>query len=329
MSRQATAARSGDLARRITHRREELGLTREEVAQRARMDVGYLDYLEHNPAASLGSGTWLRLARVLETTPASLAGGDVGRPPGPGRAGPHPVLESLTREQCEDHLVAGGVGRVVFSADRGPVALPVNFRLVDGRVVFRTQPTASPAITAGATVGFEVDRIDEAMSEGWSVLVSGRAQRVEDRTELDELALIGLESWAGGTRETVIRIEIDEVSGRAIRQQRRRTPPRVLHRQSDLLGCRGGGGGEASAASTDDLARLITRLRGVIGALSGYLPDPSDGAAWVHFETALSDLHGALIALEGVHGGSPASAPTHPSHAPLRSDDPPTSPATH
>ncbi|MHB1931157.1 MAG: helix-turn-helix domain-containing protein [Acidimicrobiales bacterium] len=218
MSGQATPARSGDLARRIAHRREELGLSREELARRAAMDVGYLDYLEHNPAAAPSSGRWFRLARALETTPASLAGGDVGRPPGPGRAGPQPMLGTLTRAQCEDYLAAGGIGRVVFSTDRRPVALPVNFRFVDRQVVFRTRPTASPAITAGAIVSFEVDRIDEAMSEGWSVLVSGRARRVEDRAKLDELALIGLEPWAGGTRETVIRIEIDEISGRAIRQ---------------------------------------------------------------------------------------------------------------
>lgn len=309
MSGQATAARSGDLARRITHRREELGLTREEVARRAGMDAGYLDYFEHSPAAALGRGTWLRLARVLETTPASLAGGDVGRPPGPGRAGPHPVLETLTPKQCEDHLVAGGVGRVVFSADRGPVAVPVNFRYVDGRVVFRTQPTASLAIANGAIVSFEVDRIDEAMSEGWSVLVSGRAQRVEDRTELEKLALAGIEPWPGGQREAVIRIEIDEVSGRAIRQQSTRTTPRALHRQGDLAG---GGGDRAATVSTDELAHLITRLRGIIGALSGYLSDPSDGAAWVEFDTALSHLHGALVALEGAHRWMPASPPAVP-----------------
>lgn len=303
MSGQATAARSGDLARRITHRREELGLTREEVARRAGMNAGYLDYFEHNPAAALGSGTWLRLAKVLETTPASLAGGDVGWPPGRGRAGPHPVLETLTREQCVAHRVAGGVGRVVFLADRGPVALPVNFRYVDGRVVSRTQPTASPAITAGAIVSFEVDRIDEATSEGWSVLVSGRAQRVEDRTELEKLASTGIEPWAGGQREAVIRIEIGEVSGRAIRQQPTRTPPRASRRQEELAGDRDGWGGSTATAGTDDVANPIAQLRGIVNALPMHRPHPSDGVAWVHFDTALADLHGALIALEGVHRG--------------------------
>lgn len=165
MNRRATG-HSGDLATRIAHRRAELGLTPEEVARRAGMDVGYLDYFEHNPSAVLSSGAWLRLARALETTPASLAGGDLGRRTGPGRAGPHPVLETLTRKQCEDRLVAGGVGSVIFSAQREPVALPVNFRFVDGRVVFRTQPTASPAVTAGAVLSFEVDHVEEAMSRG-------------------------------------------------------------------------------------------------------------------------------------------------------------------
>lgn len=207
--------RSGDLARRVLHRSEELSLTREEVARRAGMDPGYLDYLEHSPAAALSSGALLRLAAALETTPASLAGGDRGRPPGAGRAGSHPALETLTTAQCEAHLLAGGIGRVVFSADRGPVALPVNFAFAEHGIVFRTEASTSLALRDGSPVGFEVDHIDEAMSEGWSVLVSGHVERVEDPAQL---AAIRVEPWVGGTRETVIRIVIDDISGRFLNQ---------------------------------------------------------------------------------------------------------------
>lgn len=159
-------------------------------------------------------------------------------------------------------------------------------------------------------MSFEVDRIDEAMSEGWSVLVSGRAQRVEDRTEIEKLASVGIEPWAGGKREAVIRIEINEISGRAIRQQPTQTPRSELGRRGDLSE---GRGGRAATANTDDLAHLVTRLRVIVNALSLHLPDPSDGVAWVHFDTALSDLHGALIALGDVHEGS-ASGSTLLSH---------------
>ena len=212
-------AHVGDLARRAAHRREELGLTRDEVARRAGMDSGYLDYLEHSPTATLTPGGLLRLAAALETSPNFLAGGTVDRPPGPGRAGPRPRLEVLTREHCEAHLDKGGVGRVVFLAERGPIALPVNFRFVAGDIVFRTDATGSIAAAAGSTVSFEVDHVDEAMSEGWSVVVTGRARRVDDPSELEQLAQLGIEPWAGGGRETIIRIEPGEISGRNIRQE--------------------------------------------------------------------------------------------------------------
>lgn len=210
----------GDLARRVVHRREQLGLTRGEVARRAGMDSGYLDYLEHSADANVSAEALVRLAFALETTVSDLAGGNVDRPPGSGRAGPHPSLEVLSREQCEAHLAGGGIGRIVFLAERGPVALPVNFQFVDGDVVFRTDPTGSPATATGAPISFEVDHIDEATSEGWSVLITGHAARVDDPYQLERLAQLGIEPWAGEAgRDALIRIKTTEISGRNIRQQ--------------------------------------------------------------------------------------------------------------
>ena len=101
----------------------------------------------------------------------------------PAGAGPHPVLESLTAEQCQEHLAAGGIGRIVLSTGSGPVAFPVNFVFTGGAVILRT----SDAMTAkvSGVVAFEVDHIDEAMSEGWSVLVRGHARLIEDPEERD------------------------------------------------------------------------------------------------------------------------------------------------
>jgi nitroimidazol reductase NimA-like FMN-containing flavoprotein (pyridoxamine 5'-phosphate oxidase superfamily) len=212
------AARSGDLSRRVARRRQELGLTREEVARRAGMEPGYLDYLEHNVAA-LRTGQLLRLAAALETTVVHLRGGDVDRPPGPGRAGAHPHLDVLSREECEGYLAGGGIGHFVFLAPQGPIALPVNFRLLDGDVVFHTRAEGLLAAAAGSTVSFEVDQIDEAMREGWSVLITGRAELVDDPAELDRLAQLGVEPWPGGRREAVVRVETATISGRAIRQK--------------------------------------------------------------------------------------------------------------
>ena len=211
-------ARSGDLARRVAERRREIGLTREHVALRAGMQSGYLDYLEHSPNAALAPEALLRLAAALETTADFLTGGHVDRPPGPGRAGPHPHLDVLSREECELHLAGGGVGRFVFLAPQGPIALPVNFRFLDGDVLFRTRLRGTLAAAAGTTVSLEVDQIDEAMSEGWSVLVVGHARLVDDPTELGRAADLGIEPWPGGRREALIRIESEAISGRRIRQ---------------------------------------------------------------------------------------------------------------
>lgn len=224
--------RSGDLAHRVAHRRHELGLTFEEVARRAGMDPGYLDRLEHRSDIAITRGAFGRLAAALETTVGYLQGGEIDRPPGHGRAGAHPHLDILSTEECEAHLAGGGVGRFVFLAEQGPVALPVNFRVADGDVVFRTRSEGTLAAAAGTTVGFEVDHIDDAMSEGWSVLITGDARLIDDPTELDGLIDIDdIEPWPGGRREALMRIETIRISGRRIRQGRGEPAPRIPESQ--------------------------------------------------------------------------------------------------
>ena len=187
-------------------------------ARRAGVEPGYLDYFEHSPNASLSASALLRLAKALETTPQVLAGGDVARPPGTGRAGPDPRIEALDVDQCEAHLVPGGVGRIVFCDPAGPLALPVNFGWVNGRVVFRTSRATGSRVVDAGLVSFEVDHIDEAMSEGWSVIVTGHGYAVTDPEELEGLATLAIEPWAGGERDVYLRIDPSGISGRAIRQ---------------------------------------------------------------------------------------------------------------
>jgi nitroimidazol reductase NimA-like FMN-containing flavoprotein (pyridoxamine 5'-phosphate oxidase superfamily) len=209
--------RVGDLARRVTQRRTELGLSTEELAKRAGMDPWYLAYFEQSSDDSLPSSALSRLAVALDTTPIALEGGQAERPPGVGRAGPHPSLESLTSEQCEVHLAGGGVGRIILSTGSGPVAFPVNFVFADGAVIFRT----SDAMTANVSgiVAFEVDHIDEAMSGGWSVLVRGHAGPIEDPDERRAAADLDIEPWAGGKRPNLVRVAPFEMTGRVIVQR--------------------------------------------------------------------------------------------------------------
>ena len=77
-----TSQERGDLGQRATARRRQLGLSRAQVARRARMPEGYVRYIEEQPA-EVDSGSLWRLAAALETTPRQLLGTRplvVGRP---------------------------------------------------------------------------------------------------------------------------------------------------------------------------------------------------------------------------------------------------------
>jgi nitroimidazol reductase NimA-like FMN-containing flavoprotein (pyridoxamine 5'-phosphate oxidase superfamily) len=207
----------GDLGRRLALRRTQLGLTLKETATRAGVAPSYLRYLEEHPGAAPGTGVLLRLAGVLGTTVTELTGGNADLPPGLGRAARRPVFRELDPQECQTLLATHGVGRLAVSTDDGPLVLPINYSVVDGAIVFRTEPDSTPARASGHRVAFEVDRIDDAFSRGWSVLVRGDAQTVSDpeaARRLTERAYS--EPWAGGHRDLWMRIDPHGITGRRI-----------------------------------------------------------------------------------------------------------------
>ncbi|MCS0603111.1 pyridoxamine 5'-phosphate oxidase family protein [Streptomyces sp. LP11] len=215
--RPAPEAVLGDLGRRLAARRARLGLTRRETALRAGMAPSYLRYLEEHPGAAPRPAVLVTLAQVLRTTVTELSGGTVDLPPGPARAGSAPRLTELGPAECQALLGTHGVGRLGVTTDDGPVIVPVNYTIVNGAIVFRTARGATPALAAGARVAFEVDRVDDAFGQGWSVLVRGPAHHVTDPAEragYADRAHSG--AWAGGPREEWVRIQPRVVTGRRV-----------------------------------------------------------------------------------------------------------------
>ncbi|MFI0723538.1 helix-turn-helix domain-containing protein [Streptomyces sp. NPDC021224] len=207
----------GDIGRRLALRRRELGLSREQVAERAGIAPEYLRYVEERPFAAPGSTFLLRVAGALDTSVSRLHGADAGLPPGLGEAADAPRLTALDPDECRTLLSDHGIGRVAVTTDDGPAVLPVNYSVVDGAVVFRTERTAAPALAVGHRVAFEVDRADEALSEGWSVLVVGPASAVTDPGAVRGLgARTASAPWAGGGRLLWVRIEPERITGRRI-----------------------------------------------------------------------------------------------------------------
>jgi hypothetical protein len=151
-----------------------------------------------------------------------------GRPVDPGQGSGHPpgspVLEPLDEAECLRLISPGGLGRLVYSGRFDLTVLPVNYRVHEGSIVFRTaehSPTDEDLRTgiAGAEyrVAFEVDDVDLAVREGWSVLIQGSAHHVESEQERASVAAAGVEPWAGGDRQLFIRITPSRITGRRIR----------------------------------------------------------------------------------------------------------------
>jgi nitroimidazol reductase NimA-like FMN-containing flavoprotein (pyridoxamine 5'-phosphate oxidase superfamily) len=136
-----------------------------------------------------------------------------------------PMLEQLS-EQESLRLAAGAVvGRIGFTGRYGPVVLPVNFKLIDGAVVFRTdgESALDQDLRTGITdaeyrVAFEIDQIDESERTGWSVMVQGAAHYLEDQGERAAAAAAGIDPWAGGDKDVYISIRPAHITGRRIKR---------------------------------------------------------------------------------------------------------------
>jgi nitroimidazol reductase NimA-like FMN-containing flavoprotein (pyridoxamine 5'-phosphate oxidase superfamily) len=135
---------------------------------------------------------------------------------------PDRVIEELDEDTCLQLISRGGIGRIGYTGRFGLVMLPVNYVLHDGAVVFRTAehgPLDEDLRTgidgAEYKVAFEIDDIDLAGRQGWSVLIQGPAHHV---TAADRGAALnaGVEPWAPGDRELFVRITPTRITGRRI-----------------------------------------------------------------------------------------------------------------
>lgn len=128
-------------------------------------------------------------------------------------------FEILPREECLRLLAQHqrGVGRIAFDDGSGPVILPVNYAMVEDRIVLRTDPGSKlDAAHAAGVVAFEIDEIDHQAKSGWDVLVRGRADVVRSEAEQRSLTASGVRPWAGGDRSNWIMVWPTSITGRRL-----------------------------------------------------------------------------------------------------------------
>jgi len=205
----------GDLGRRVHHRRNELGLTRAEVADRSGLSAATVAYIEEQPAA-LDTETVLRLAYALDLPDTSLLGSDADVPARFGAR--RPSLDVLPEAECWRLLDDHGIGRIAFLTEEGdlPHVHPLNYTVRGRELAMRTREgSLLDAAIAGSSDGypasFEVDHIDDAQREGWSVLLRGLVRLTNADAEP-----AAAEPWAGGARAREVCLTPRIVTGRRI-----------------------------------------------------------------------------------------------------------------
>jgi hypothetical protein len=131
-----------------------------------------------------------------------------------------PIFEELGPEDCLDLLRDEPVGHVALTKRALPVVVPVNFAVLDGDIVWRSdEATGLSGASADFVVAFEADHYEAGYTQGWSVMVQGLAHVVTDTEELDLARGLTLESWtASGTPDRYVRLVPNLVTGTRLRK---------------------------------------------------------------------------------------------------------------
>jgi nitroimidazol reductase NimA-like FMN-containing flavoprotein (pyridoxamine 5'-phosphate oxidase superfamily) len=124
----------------------------------------------------------------------------------------------LSRDECEQLLRAGVVGRVAVSTPTGPHIVPINYSIVEGAIVIRTSPySLLGTYGRDSMLALEIDQFDYEYQRGWSVVARGRADVVVEPDELEHIRSVwSPRPWASGSRTLYLRVPLTELSGRRL-----------------------------------------------------------------------------------------------------------------
>lgn len=126
------------------------------------------------------------------------------------------ILDPLT---CRQLLATVRVGRIALPDVPSPTVLPVDFAVDDDRVIFRTvEGTKLDAAQSRGPASFQTDGFDPDHDTGWSVLVRGHLEEIQEPSSQTQAALAELNPLVGGDRPHVVALSIEEATGRRITQ---------------------------------------------------------------------------------------------------------------
>lgn len=122
-------------------------------------------------------------------------------------------IATMTEEEAWTYLATQQVGRLALRAGARVDVFPLAFAVDNHTIVFRTTPgTKLLVLTLNESVAFEVDSWDDTLAH--SVVVHGRARRIESRGEIDLAENLPIASLVQSERFRFVRISPDKISGR-------------------------------------------------------------------------------------------------------------------
>ena len=125
-------------------------------------------------------------------------------------------ITDLSESESWKLLAGVELGRLITSVGGQPEVFPVNFVTQDQTILFRTaEGTKLSSVVVNQDVVFEAD--DHNMTEGWSVIIKGRAQVLDTRAEIEEAEQAQLLPWIPTLKLNYVRVTPREISGRRFR----------------------------------------------------------------------------------------------------------------
>jgi nitroimidazol reductase NimA-like FMN-containing flavoprotein (pyridoxamine 5'-phosphate oxidase superfamily) len=117
-------------------------------------------------------------------------------------------------EQCWLAIESTDLGRLAVIRPQGDVdILPINYAVDGTTIYFRTAPGSKfDSLKNRAPVALEIDHFDEEAA--YSIVVKGRAERLEAPAEIDAADALPLAPWIPTVKLRWIRIRPTEVTGR-------------------------------------------------------------------------------------------------------------------
>lgn len=126
------------------------------------------------------------------------------------------AITVMSDDEAWDLLGKEPIGRLATTIGDDIEMFPVNYVLDGQTLVFRTaQGSKLFELTVNSRVAFEVDSYDA--DGGWSIVLHGDAEVLEDPDEVVRLEQLPLRPWVPTIKTTYVRIRANYLSGRRFR----------------------------------------------------------------------------------------------------------------